>query len=548
MEKNSKSRPEAIAAPVKSTLRLASGLAVLSNLAGLGQAIMIAAALGGMLVPPMVWLPWQIALGYLGFSALRIGLGYLAEGRAFAAADRLIRLLRQEIIDTEARTVPRPGGGGVGATAALAVEKLDMLQPWLTRFGPAKTRAMVVPLVILAIAFWYSWAIGLVFLLTGPLIPVAMAFVGVAAQRRSRSQLAKVASLNDALMDRLTALLDIRVLDAGPHVVADFAQGAGRLKQRTMAVLKVAFLSSTLLELLAAMGIALVAIYAGLALIGQVSWGSYGTAISPQVMVFLLLLAPEFYQPLRDMSAAWHDRASGAAVAADIDAWRATARDPIMGAGQAEVTGPTTLALSGLVLRRGERRIAYPDFTLEPGQSVAILGPSGAGKSSLLLAVAGLIAPESGEITCSGQPLTDATAQAWRARLGWMPQRLHFMDETLRQTVGQSADAQIDHALTRAGVAEVVAALPDQDQTVLGELGGGLSGGEARRVTLARAIYGKPDLLLADEPTADLDAETAALVTEGLLRLQAEGASLLIATHDAELAARLDRIIEVDQL
>jgi ATP-binding cassette subfamily C protein CydD len=176
---------------------------------------------------------------------------------------------------------------------------------------------------------------------------------------------------------------------------------------------------------------------------------------------------------------------------------------------------------------------------------VALIGPSGAGKTSALRLMAGLNLPAQGTVTVAGQTLTAENADAWRARLGWMPQMPHFLTGTLAQNVTLGRAGDLRAALHRAAVGAVVQALPQGLSTRLGETGGGLSGGEARRITLARAIYASPDVILADEPTADLDAATAEAVTEGLLAQSTRGATLVVATHDPVLAARMDRIIDL---
>ncbi|OZA11329.1 MAG: cysteine ABC transporter permease [Rhodobacterales bacterium 17-64-5] len=406
---------------------------------------------------------------------------------------------------------------------------------------------MVLPFVILALAFWQSWAVGVVFMITGPLIPVFMALVGMAAKEASQRQMAEVGSLNDLLIERLQALVDIRLLGAAPGVAQGFAAGAERLRVQTMAVLRVAFLSSAVLELFAAIGVAMVAVYVGFDLLGVLHFGSYGAPLTPEGGIFLLLLAPDFYQPLRDLSAAWHDKAAALAVASDLALWQADAAPAVLGAGDAaaRLAGPATIAARGLALHRGGRGLSYPDLTIAAGERVALVGPSGAGKTTLLRLLAGLLAPEAGEIRVAGQALSAETADGWRARLGWMPQAPYFLTGSVRHNLTLERPGDLAAALGMAAVGEVVAALPHGLQTQLGEAGGGLSGGEARRLTLARAIFGRPDVLLADEPTADLDHETARLVTSGLLALADTGCTLIVATHDETLAAAMDRVIRI---
>jgi ATP-binding cassette, subfamily C, bacterial CydD len=534
-------------APVGPALRQASALAAGQNLLWLVQAWAVAAAIAGLLTPPATLSPAAGALIFLATGLLRAGLSYRADGLLFGAADTVVAGLRARIAARETTEGPGLGTGGSGATAALAAEKLDLLAPYVSRYRPAQARVMVVPVVILAVAFSISWAVGVIFLVTGPLIPLFMALVGMAAQTTSEKQMNEVASLNDLMIDRLAALTDFRLLGARPALVAGFTARADDLRARTMAVLRIAFLSSTVLELFAAIGVAMVAVFLGFSLLGAINFGAWGASLTPFEVIFLLILAPEFYQPLRDLSAAWHDRAAAAAVATDLAAWDEAGRNPGLGTGAAAapLPGGFSLTTRGVTLRRGPALIRLPDITLAPGESLALAGPSGAGKTTALMALAGLLRPETGTITVAGAPLDDFHADGWRARLGWMPQTPHFLDASLRDNIAFDSGAEIDTALDRAGVAHVVAALPDGAETRLGEGGAGMSGGEARRLTLARAIHGRPDLLLADEPTADLDAETARIVTEALLAQAADGMALIVASHDPALTARMDKVVQI---
>jgi ATP-binding cassette, subfamily C, bacterial CydD len=535
--------------PVRRSLQLAAALAVAANLLWLVQAGAVALAIGGVLVPPALLTPAEAALIFLATGALRAVLGYIGGGIAFRASDRVIAGLRARLLARETREGPATAGdtGGAGAVAALAGEKLELLAPYLTRYTPARARVAVVPLVILAVAFAASWAVGVVFLISGPLIPVFMALVGMAAQDASERQMREVGSLNDLLADRLAALADFRLLGARPALIAGFADQAEGLRARTMAVLRIAFLSSTVLELFAAIGVAMVAVFLGFSLLGAISFGTWGAPLSPVVVIFLLMLAPEFYQPLRDLAAAWHDRAAAAAVAEEIAAWEDAPRAPGFGTGGAApaLPGPFSLTTRGVRIRRGDALLTLPDITLHAGETLALTGPSGAGKTTALMALAGLLRPEAGEIRVNGRFLDDGTADGWRTHLGWMPQAPHFLDASLHDNVAMASGDDVGAALDQAGVAHVVAALPAGAQTRLGETGAGLSGGEARRVTLARALHANPALLLADEPTADLDAETASIVAKALMARAAAGMALIVATHDEGLAARLDRTIEI---
>ncbi|WP_041527070.1 ABC transporter ATP-binding protein/permease [Paracoccus aminophilus] len=528
----------ALIGPELPALRRAAWLSVLAGLLWLGLAALIAAALAGLIAgrAPDFWL----VVAVLAVAGLRAGLFQIADGLAQRAAlAALGRLRAARLMRESLRAAPM----AAGEVASFAGDQLELLRPFAARYFSARARAVVQPLVILAVSFWISWAAGLILLITGPLIPVFMALIGQAAERASRAQLARMGSLGGELAERIAALPDLRLLGARGAVIADFEAAAGDLRARTMRVLGIAFLSSTVLELFAAIGVAMMAIFCGFSLLGQIGFGVWGAALTPAQGVFLLLIAPEFFQPLRDLAADWHDRAAAEAVAAE-----AAARDDAEGAGEVMAgAGARALPLAGAIACDGVTRhgIRYPDLRFAPGEALALVGPSGAGKTTLLRLLAGLEMPDRGEIRVGGALLGPDLADRWRAGLGWMPQSVHFLDATLRDNLamGRAGDAGL--ALRLAAAEEIVAALPGGLGQRLGETGAGVSGGEARRLTLARALYGAPGLILADEPTADLDAETAALVRAGLLAAHRAGAGLIVATHDPELAALMPRVIRI---
>lgn len=508
------------------------------------QAAALAWALSGWVSGDLERTGWAALLLVLG-GLLRAGLDHRAGSYLFDAADRIITHERAALIKREARARASISSAEI---AALVVQKLPLLQPWVTRYYVAMVRVLILPLVLLAVTFWFSWVAGLVLLVAGPLIPVFMALVGMAAEEASRRQMHEIGSLNAMLMDRLSAMLDIRLLGAADRAATEFSDRAEALRGQTMAVLRVAFLSSTVLELFSALGVAMVAVFVGFTLLGEIGFGSWGAPLGLGEGLFLLLIAPEFFQPFRDLAAAWHDRAAGLSVVAELDALDAADRVPILGRADATapLPGPLTLELSGAVAGLPGRNVPLPDLRLRAGEALALTGPSGAGKSTALAAIAGLVPLAAGRISVCGVTLGDDTGDAWRARIALVPQAPHFPDQTLRQWLDPDASgADPWPALELAEADRIVARLPDGLDTRLGETGGGVSGGEARRLMIARAILSARELILADEPTADLDPETAVLVIRALTRLKGDGHSLIIATHDPVLTAAMDRAIEV---
>lgn len=526
--------------------RFGAWLAVTANLMWLPQAWCIASVLAALLTGDDIPL-WGRVAAVFGLGVLRATLGRMAARLLSLAADHKILTLRMDIIATETATTTQSEHGGAGALGALVTEKLDALRPYLLRYRPARLRVMVVPVIILSVTAWISWAAALVLLAAGPLIPIFMALVGWAAKEASARQMVEIGSLNDLLADRLAALSDLKLIGAGPQVVDGFAKASDDLRQRTMAVLKIAFLSSTVLELFSALGVAMIAVWVGFSLLGELSWGTWGDALAPVAGIYVLLLAPDFFQPLRDLATAWHDKSAADAVHAELEAWRAETRPPLVGMGGA-ATGHRFQGLTtrNLQVARGARLLTFPDLDIRPGDSVAITGASGIGKSTLLRTLAGLDRHAAGSLTLGDSPLTEENADQWRSGLGWMPQTPHFLGRSLRYNVGFSAPLE-DDVLTSTQVAPILASLPRGDLTQLGENGAGLSGGEARRVMLARALNRRPDVLLADEPTADLDRETAQQIIDALCRFVAQGGTLIAATHDPRLSARMQRHIPLGE-
>ncbi len=550
----SRQRLAQAAAPVRARLTRAGVISIVSSLLWIGQAAAVAWLFSALLAGKTAGAENLIAVAmFVAIGIVRAGLDAWSDRVVTLAADQVIAQERHRLLAGEVRRSPvdsaRPASA---ALAALAAEKLDNLRPYLARYQPAYLRAAVVPLVLVAVSATQSWVAALVLLFAGPLIPVFMALVGIAAQTASERQMDEISGLNALLMERLMALVDIRLLDATDRMLDQFRERAEGLRASTMAVLRIAFLSSTVLELFAALGVAMVAIYVGFSLLGDLNFGAYSMPLTAGQGVFLLMLAPAFFQPLRDVAAAWHDKAAAGAVARDLLEMESTLETKYLGEGKATapLTGKADISVRGLCLRMGNsQKLCYPDFDIKAGQTVAITGPSGAGKSALIAALAGLLRPSGGCISVAGEELTEALADRWRARLAWVPQRPHFFARSLRWNLTMGAEniteKQIEAALSLVAADGIIARLSNGLQTRLGEIGSGVSGGEARRLIVARAALSGRDVILADEPTADLDAQTAAAVTRGLMTLAAKGTTLIVATHDQELSARMDRRIEL---
>ncbi|PTV93580.1 ATP-binding cassette subfamily C protein CydD [Rhodobacter aestuarii] len=538
-------------APVAGRLRLAGLLAAVSELLWAAQSALVALAIGGLLAPPVLLPIWEAALGFMALMGLRAALDAAAQALASRGATRLVSTERQALISAAARLDARASGLTPAELASLAGEKLALLGPFAARYTPAEMRSRIVPLALILMTLPFSWIAVLIFLIALPLIPIFMALVGIAAQEASEKQMAQMGTLNGALVDRIAAVTDLRLIGAETRAGNDLANVFERLRARTMKVLAVAFLSSTVLELFSALGVALVAIYVGFNLLGEIPWGSWGAPLSPEAGIFLLMIAPTVFQPMRDLSAAWHDRASALAVATDLAAAKETlAREgTLLGYGTPEKPlPPATLRWAGLALRPAPNAapIRFADGAIAPGEAVALSGPSGAGKTTLLAALAGLIRPDEGAILWGETELNDANADDIRAAMGWLPQAPQFIAAPLAEAITLGREGDLNAALKAAQAEDIIAALPEGLATPLGDIGGGVSGGEARRLMLARAHHAQAAMILADEPTADLDADTAQAVMAGLMGLKAKGAALLISSHDPAVLAACDRVITLE--
>ena len=521
--------------------RFGGWLAVVSDLVWPAQAAVLARVFDLLLSGRTdLWISGFGAL-FVGLGLLRSLVGLVSQKRLAEAARSQVSARRSALLFGESATVETSDLGGPGAIAALVADKQDALRPWLLRYRPARLRVMVLPTLILLISAWYSWAVALVLLMAGPLIPVFMALVGWAAKDASARQMQGIGGLSDLLADRLAAVSDLRLIGASGAAIKAFEAASDSLRDRTMSVLRIAFLSSTVLELFSALGVAMVAVWVGFSLLGEIAWGTWGAPLSPFAGVFLLLLAPDFFQPLRDLAAAWHDKAAADAVMDETNAWRQQTRAPLSGAG----AGSTPWPFTGVATRDlAARKLVYPDIMVRPGDGIALTGPSGTGKTTLLRLLAGLEQPTSGVVKLGDVPLDAETADRWRASVGWMPQAPAFLGRSLRFNVAFGGTLS-DELVLGCGLGDVIRTLPNGDLTVLGEKGAGLSGGEARRVMLARALYGCPPVLLTDEPTADLDDATAQTVINALVAYVAQGGTLVAATHDPRLIAHLPQRVDL---
>ena len=451
-----------------------------------------------------------------------------------------------------------------GALVALSTSHVDATANYFGGYLVARAETLLVPVAILVAVFCVDWVVGLVLLLTAPLAPMFMMLIGMGAETAGRRQLVALARAGAHFTDRLRGLDLIRVYGRGDAELAQVGEATETIRVRSMRVLRIAFLSSAVLEFFASVSVALVAVYFGFTYLGMLDLR--GEALSLSTGLFCLLLAPEFYAPLRRLAANYHDRANALAAVAEIEAVFdglpefASDRPPPPHAGegwggakpsaQSIVDGaqalppsrpspagggrgqggsapdPGLVRLENATLRHPGARtpvLQHVSLQIPAGSRLALTGPSGSGKSTLLDAIAGWLPAEPGLVS-----VAPGTRIALASQRPWL---FHgSLADNLRIGAPGASDADVAEAARVAQVTRFAAKLPDGMETVIGERGFGLSGGEARRVALARALLLRPDLLLLDEPTAFLDAGTEAdllAALDGWL----QGCTVVVATH-----------------
>ncbi|MGS1008618.1 thiol reductant ABC exporter subunit CydD [Achromobacter anxifer] len=555
----------ALAKAARLPLMLAGAAPLVSGALLVVQAWLLASVLDAAIVRQV---PRQELLGDIlaiaGLMLLRACITWAGERAGADAAERIKRHVRLSLFRRLVQKGPYwSRGQASGELASAVVDQVEALDGFFAKYLPAMAAAAMLPVAFAVVLLPMDVIAGLVLLITAPLIPLFMALVGWGAQGASRRHLRAFARLSGFFADRLRGLSTLKLYGRAQAEAESVVAASDALRQRTMSVLRIAFLSSAVLEFFAALGVAGVAVYIGLTYLGflDLRW----SPLTLQAGLFCLLMAPEVYAPLRQFAAHYHDRAAALAAVSQISLLFDGL--PQEGDGQAGgTTGPRNLMEtvagpgrrnSGAALAIAELNLDAPGrsqavfsqacLILTPGEHAALMGPSGIGKSSLVEAIARL-RPFQGDIRIDGQPLADwdeATLRQRVALIGQKPQLLTgSIADNIRLGRPDASDAEVQAAARRACVLEFADDLPQGLATQLGGRGHGLSGGQAQRVALARLFLRDPGLILLDEPTAHLDEDTQARVLDEILEFSA-GRTLLLATHAPAVAARLGRTLRV---
>lgn len=486
----------------------------------------------------------QKLLALLGCFSARALLLWLRERTGFQAGATLRRHLREQVMHKLAQIGPmtiqqRPAG----SWATIMLEQVENIHNFYARYLPQQFLSLIVPIAILCAVFPFNWAAGVILFATLPLLPLFMALAGMKAAEANQQNIGILARLSGQFLDRLKGLETIRLFGQAQAQTEQIYQSTEAFRLSTMNVLKIAFLSSAVLEFFTAISIAVMAVYFGFTYLGELNFGSYGVAVPLFVGFFCLMLAPEFYQPLRELGVYYHDKA---AAIASADALEAFLSEEVL----AQTNGQKNLPNQPLVIEAENCVILTPqgkpltkplNFALKENQHIALVGQSGAGKTSLMNLLLGFL-PYEGNIKINGIELRELDIAQWREKLAWVGQNPQLIRGTLKENIrlgNHATETEMASALVQSKADEFVYRL-GLDYEVR-DSNSGISGGQAQRIAIARALLRQAQLLLLDEPTASLDMQSEQQVLEALQQLSSTRTTLMI-THRIEDLKQCDEI------
>ncbi|WCP65981.1 cysteine/glutathione ABC transporter permease/ATP-binding protein CydD [Vibrio tubiashii] len=532
----------------KRWLMIAVGLGVLSSIFLLVQAALLATILHQLIIEHVD--KYELVPYFFGLVAVIGARALCSWGREIAGyrcGEQIRVYIRQLILDKLRELGPAYiKGKPAGAWATLLLEQVEDMHDFFARYLPQMSLSVLVPFVILIVVFPVNWAAGLIFLITAPLVPMFMALVGMKAADANRKNFKALQRLSGHFYDRLQSMATIRLFDR-TAAETEVMRGASEVfRVRTMDVLKIAFLSSAVLEFFTSISIALTAVYFGFAFIGELNFGDYGAGVTLFAGLFILVLAPEFYQPLRDLGTFYHAKQQAVGAAESIVEFIETDVETVR-SGSTKLGDTDSISITAKDLEvyspEGQKLLGPVSFELSSAQTTALVGPSGAGKTTLINAILGFL-PYKGSLTINNIERTELDLESWREKISWVGQNPLLLHGSIRDniTLGKTnvSDQVINQALEESFSAEFV----NQHglDYAVSDRSGGLSVGQAQRLALARAMVQNGHFWLLDEPTASLDARSERLVMQGLEN-QITGKTALMVTHQLTPLKNVEQIL-----
>ena len=527
-------------------------MATVSGVLTVAQAALLAHILHGAIIEGLdrqQLLPFFVSLA--GVILLRAALSWGREVVGQRASTLVRQHVRKEFM--ERLSVAGPMAVKARQTAPLTntiIERVEALHGYFAHYLPQRIVAGTVPITIIITAFYFSWAVGLIFLITAPLIPAMMIMIGKGAEKLSQKNFQLLSRMSAHFLDTLQGLPTLKLFMRSKEEAGRIAASSEEYRKGTMSVLRVAFLSSAVLEFFTSVAIAMTAVYLGLTYLHYLDFGLYGRPLDLRTGLMLLLMAPDVYLPLRDLGTHFHARADALGAAEQLHLLEQELAEP--GAEQSQGKDDFSGASIALELRQvshqySDRNTPALDnlsLSVAPGEWLAIVGSSGAGKSTILNLLLGFLSLQKGEILINGESLTALDVEEWQRQIGWVPQSPQLFTGTLEHNIGLGNDNFSREQLQSAAELANLTGCGQFSQgleTEVGEQGKFISGGQARRVALARAFVKNAPLLLLDEPTAGLDLENERLIMESLEELR-QGKTVIMLTHRLDSARLADRI------
>ncbi|MFZ1344002.1 thiol reductant ABC exporter subunit CydD [Thiothrix eikelboomii] len=488
-------------------------------------------------------MPWLA--GLLLVFCLRAGFGWVSEQAAFQGALQVKLQIRQLLYNKLQSLGPAwLSEERSGAVTTLLSDGVEQLEAYYARYLPAMRLSVYVPLLILVIVLTQDWLSALVLFVTAPLIPLFMMLIGKGTEQRNQQQWQQLARMSAYFLDVIQGLSTLKLFNASRREAEAIAEVSEQYRQSTMSVLRVAFLSSFTLEFFTSVSIAVVAVLVGFRLF----WGELEFFKG----FFVLLLAPEFYLPLRNLGVQYHARMQALGVVGSM-------QEILQQVGQPsnqplatwEGLNEQTIQLRDITFYYPDGRQALTDFnlTIPAKQTLALVGASGAGKSTVLQLLLGFIEPQVGDILVGSRPLNQIPRKEWHKQIAWLPQRAQLFAMSVEDNIrmGQSASWEAVKTAAQAAQAhEFIERLPQGYASLMGEAGLGLSGGQRQRIALARVFLKAAPLIILDEATAHLDQASETLIQETLAQLQGQHTIVLIA-HHLQTIQNADCIAVLDQ-
>ncbi len=533
--------------PIKKLMSANIVLATLSALILVAQTYFLATLLDKLImqnVPRDELIPYFLGL-IIGFGMRAIIL-WAREKIGFQSGQLLRNHIRQKILDKIHLVGPATiNQKPAGSWASIMLEQVENLHNFYARFLPQQSLSAIVPVVILIAVFPLNWAAGLILMITAPLVPLFMIIVGIAAADNSQKNMDTLSRLSAQFLDRLRGLETLRLFNRTSEQTEHIENATEDFRETTMDVLKLAFLSSAVLEFFTSISIALMAVYFGFSYLGQIEFGTYNAPLTLFTGFFCLILAPEFYQPLRDLGAYYHDRAAGIGAAdAIVDFLESDYLTVHQNEKTISLESAVEISAENLVVlsTQGSALTKPLNFQIPANHNVALVGQSGAGKTSLMNVILGFL-PYEGSLKINGQELRESNLADWRKHIAWVGQNPLLLQGTIKENLLlgdiQANDEEINQALIRSQAKEFTDKLGLYHEIKDGGLG--VSVGQAQRLAIARALLRKGDLLLLDEPTASLDAQSENLVLHALNEASQHQTTLMI-THRIEDLKQCDQI------